>query len=220
MMKTPFARYFLAGLIASATLLSGCSVGKKSTPSKFYVLSALPQDTAPLPEALTNPPNVGVSQVRIPSYIDRPQITYRVGENEVHFSEFRRWGEPISDGVTRVVRQNLTKLLGVGRVAAFPWMQPYPRDLTLSVVVTDFGAGTDGSAELCVIYRIADEKNKDTLLVREATFTDATGGNLDDGKAVAALSNVLAQFTRAVAEDLIRIHREEQAKPAPAQGAE
>ncbi|MGE9296883.1 MAG: PqiC family protein [Puniceicoccales bacterium] len=216
-MKTPLQILSFAGLLMGFALLSGCSVGKQSTPSRFYVLSALPQTTQPLPQAQDNPPNVGVAQIRIPSFIDRPQITYRLGVNEIRFSEFNRWGEPISDGITRVVRQNLTELLGAGRVAAFPWMQPYPRNLTLEAVVTDFAAGTDGVAELSVIYRIADDRNKETLLVREAVFVDSAGGNLDDSKAVAALSDTLAQFARAAAEDLLKINREQLAKKAAAE---
>ncbi len=198
-------------------LLSGCSnIGQKSTPAKFYVLSALPQSTEPLPEFKDNPPSVGVPQVVLPSYLDRPQITYRLNGNEVQFSEFARWAEPLGDGITRVLRQNLTELMGAGKVAAFPWMQPYPRSLTFSVVVSDFAANVDGKAELSVIYRIADSKNQETYLIKEATFTQSADGGLTNDSAVEALSDTLAQFARQGAADLAEVAgRLEEESPVP-----
>jgi len=195
-------------LPALALLLfgAGCSIGKKSTPSKFYVLTALPQSTEPLSDFDGEPPNLGVPQVQIPAFLDRPQITYRLNSNEVQYNEFARWAEPLGDGVTRVTRQNLTEFLGAGKVAAFPWMQPYPRQYTFNAVVTDFCAGDNGEAVLSVIYRIADSKNQQTYLVREATYTHASVGLTNDN-AVEALSDTLAQMAKEAAMDLEDVDR-------------
>lgn len=194
--------------LALGLLLAGCSIGKKSTPSKFYVLTAMSQNTEALPEFENDPPNVGVPMVEIPAFLDRPQITYRLNNNEVEFNEFARWAEPLGEGVTRVLRENLTELMGSGKVAAFPWMQPFPRQFTLSAVVTDFSAGPDGRAQLTIIYRIADSKNQNTYKVKEATYYHETGGGLSNENAVVALSNTLAQFAEEAAKDLADVDRE------------
>ncbi|MEO0794664.1 MAG: PqiC family protein [Verrucomicrobiota bacterium] len=207
-MKLSFTQILTSSLVASLLVLSGCSIGQKSSPSIFYVLTPMPADTNPLPEFNDDPPNVGVSRVQIPSFIDRPQLTYRLNKNEINFSEFHRWGEPIGDGVTRVLRQNLTELLGAGKVSAFPWMQPYPRDFVFGAVVTDFAAGSDGRARLTVIYRISDAKNEKTLLVREAQFVDSDGEALAPANAVAAMSRLLEQFSKSAAQDLANVNRQ------------
>ncbi len=205
---------FSAVSICLVALLTGCSLGKTSTPSKFYVLTALPQSTEPLPIFNGNPPDVGVAQIEIPQYIDRPQMAYRVNANEVEFNEFARWAEPIGAGITRVTRQNLTQLMGPGKVAAFPWMQPFPRKYMLSTVVTDFAANEQGVAVLSVIYRIADRKNQETYLINEATFTDSTGQRLTTSSAVNALSNTLEQFSKEAAESLAKVDQEYGSKQA------
>lgn len=204
----PFASLVMLGL-----LLSGCSIAGKSSPSKFYVLTAMPTGTEALPEFAGDPPNVGVSQVEIATFLDRPQITYRVGGNEVAFNEFARWAEPVGDGVTRVTRQNLTNLMGSGRVAAFPWMQPFPRQYLFTAVVTDFCTGENGVAELTVIYRIADAKNTNTFLVKEGTYTHSTGEALTNDNAVEALSDTLSQFCLDAARSIADVDREHQVEP-------
>ncbi|WP_309379913.1 PqiC family protein [Cerasicoccus frondis] len=194
----------------------GCSLGKQSTPSKFYVLTSLPQATEPLPVFQDSPPDVGVAQIEIPKYLDRPQMAYRVNTNEVRFNEFARWAEPIGSGVTRVTRENLTQLLGPGKVAAFPWMQPFPRKYMISAVVTDFCANDEGVAELRIIYRIADRKNDETFLISEATYTDSSGSTLSTTNAVNALSDTLTQFSYAAAKDIAKVDAEQLAKSSSA----
>ncbi|GHC00338.1 PqiC family protein [Cerasicoccus arenae] len=211
-MRATTLNIFLPLLAACLLLLSGCTIAQKSTPSKFYVLTAMPMSTEPLPVFENDPPNVGVSQVEIPGFLDRPQLTFRVNTNEVTYNEFARWAEPISAGVTRVVRQNLTELLGSGKVTSFPWMQPFPRKYMVSAVVTDFAAGKDNVAELCIIYRIADSKNQTTYMIQEACFKDSSGKSLTPDNAVVAMSDTLAQFSRAAAKDIAEVDQKVKAE--------
>lgn len=201
---------FLGSLLAlCALLLTGCgNIGQKSSPSKFYVLTSMPESTDSMPEFANDPPNVGVPMVEIPKFLDRPQITFRLNNNEVQFNEFARWAEPLGDGFTRVLRENLTLLMGSGKVAAFPYMQPFPRQMTLTVVVTDFAASADGKAQLSVIYRIADSKNQETYKVKEATYYHNRDGGLTNENAVIALSSTLRQFSIDAAKEIAAVDRE------------
>ncbi|WP_309400332.1 PqiC family protein [Cerasicoccus maritimus] len=219
-MRDRILKIFLPILaVCLLALQTGCSLGKESTPSTFYVLTSLPQSTDALPIFEGDPPDVGVAQIEIPKYLDRPQMAYRVNTNQVEFNEFERWAEPISSGVTRVTRENLTQLLGPGKVAAFPWMQAYPRKYMLSAVVTDFSANNDGIAELSIIYRIADRRNQTTYLISEATFKDSSGSRLSTASAVEALSDTLEQFSRAAANDIAKVDAEQKAQASQEQPA-
>ena len=53
-----------------------------------------------------------LAPVRLPKYVDRPQIVTRSGRHQLELAEFDRWGEPLNDIVTRVIAQNLMTLLG------------------------------------------------------------------------------------------------------------
>jgi uncharacterized lipoprotein YmbA len=64
--------------------------------------------------------SVAVGPVSVPEIVDRPQIVVRTGPNEVFIDEFNRWGSPLGDGISRVVAENLSALLGTPLVAVFP----------------------------------------------------------------------------------------------------
>lgn len=73
---------FLAGLI----VLTGC-FGGISAPSKFYTLAG----ESKVPVLSQTKISIGVLPVKIPDYINRPQIVLNGAGNEMDLSEINRW---------------------------------------------------------------------------------------------------------------------------------
>ena len=77
------AHIFAAVLVSAAFLLTAC--GGASQNAKFYTLSSI---AAPEPARATVSQEVlviAVGPLRIPEYLDRPQIITRTGPNELYF---------------------------------------------------------------------------------------------------------------------------------------
>ena len=53
---------------------------------------------------------VVVASVRLPQYLERPQIVTRSGDNRLQLAEFDQWGGNLYQDMTRVLAQNLARL--------------------------------------------------------------------------------------------------------------
>src|SRR5512139_82466 len=111
MMKNP-KRMTLVALCLATAALAGCAAGQ---PSKFYTLNPV---VAPAGAALTC--SVSVGPVTIPAVVDRPQMVFRTGPNQVTINEFNRWAAPLQVDIARVVAENLSAMLGTANVVLFP----------------------------------------------------------------------------------------------------
>ena len=106
----------VAMLAIVSTLAVGCAVGVAS-PTQLLVLTPL-TDTAPReePSAVTLPLLI-VGPVALPAYTDRTQFLVLKSAAEMQAAATARWAEPLDEGVSRVLVENLSRLLHTGRVA-------------------------------------------------------------------------------------------------------
>ena len=75
---------------------------------------------------------IGVGPVELPKFLDRPQIVTRKSQYRVAFSEFHRWAGSFSEDFLRVLAKNISVLLPVDRVSAYPWTDQFSPDLLYS----------------------------------------------------------------------------------------
>ncbi len=203
----------LAPLLFTCLLaLTGCSIGDSSSPSRFYVLTPMPEGSQPV-DFEGEAPNVGLTRVQIPSTLDRPQMVVFTAENEVTYNEFNRWSEPLSQGIGEAVRRNLLILMGPGKVSAFPWMQSFPRDYNVQIVVQQFGAYTYlNEVILRAVYRIEKlgEGSRDTVFVGEAIYTQPIAGDSQNFDDIAnALSTTLVRLSKDIATEIQKLEQQQ-----------
>ncbi|MBC2595089.1 membrane integrity-associated transporter subunit PqiC [Ruficoccus amylovorans] len=199
-------------LFACLLALSGCSIGESSSPSRFYVLTPLPEGTQPV-SFEGEAPSVGLTRVQIPATLDRPQMVVFTAPNEVNYNEFNRWSEPLSQGIGETVRRNLLVLMGPGKVSAFPWMQTFPRDYNVQIIVQEFGPYTYlNEVILRAVYRIEEvgKGKRDTVFVAEVVYNQPIAGetqNFDD--IVDALSKTVARLSQDIAAEIQKLEQQQ-----------
>jgi uncharacterized lipoprotein YmbA len=156
-----------ARLLLAATLLvvAGCNVvpPPQADPTRFYVLASPAPAVA---GAGAKMKRLNLRPVDVAAYLRSRPIVVRRGDNEVQFRDFARWGEPLEQGIGRVLRDAL--LAGgaagsisvassrVGRVAGEP-------DLVVHVQACEGGA--DGSVRLEAAWELLSGTDG-SLLVR------------------------------------------------------
>ncbi|MCX8048332.1 MAG: PqiC family protein [Methylohalobius sp.] len=117
------------GLMLTA---AGCAFIGQSPSPQFYILPYLsvPAPAAPVLET------IGLAPIRLPRYLDRPQIVTVNKGGQVQLSELHRWAEPLEAGFSRALAESLTARLP-GKAFA-----PLPSALTvtriLEIQVEDF----------------------------------------------------------------------------------
>lgn len=199
-------------LLACLLALSGCSIGESSSPSRFYVLTPLPEGTQSV-SFEGEAPSVGLTRVQIPSTLDRPQMVVFNAPNEVNYNEFNRWSEPLSQGIGETVRRNLLVLMGPGKVSAFPWMQTFPRDYNVQIIVQEFGPYTYlNEVILRAVYRIEEvgKGQRDTVFVAEVVYTQPIAGETQNYEDIVdALSKTVARLSRDIAAEIQKLEQQQ-----------
>ncbi len=111
-------------LMLPLLLLGGCALsGGRSPESHYYVLPAPERPPAMAATATT----LGVVPVRLPRYLDHPQIVTLDRQGRARLAEFHRWAEPLDIAFTRVLATALAQRLPHSRVLILPAREVVPR---------------------------------------------------------------------------------------------
>ncbi|BCX80865.1 conserved hypothetical protein [Methylomarinovum caldicuralii] len=104
-------------LLIPLLLLGGCALtGGRSPASHYYVLPA-PRPTAATTNVATT---IALAPVRLPRYLDHPQIVTLDRQGRARLAEFHRWAEPLNTGFTRVLATALARQLHESRIVLLP----------------------------------------------------------------------------------------------------
>ena len=175
---------------------SGC-LGGGSAPVRLYTLTPLAALQAGTDAAGPEGTAIVLRPVTMPGYLDRIQIVTRRGHDEIALGEFDRWSDPLKEGATRVLGENLAGLLREDRIAVLPHRGSQPVKYTVAVDVARFEGNGGGDVALEARWRIAGADGRE-LTVRRSTFSEATGGP-GYGPLVAAMSRALGALSRDIA---------------------
>lgn len=87
--------------VVTLFILGGCFGGPAT---RYFVLSPVSEH---IERTADQGPVLGIWRVSIPEYLDRENLVEGSGANEVRLHEGLRWAEPLDEGVSRVLRQNI-----------------------------------------------------------------------------------------------------------------
>jgi len=124
----------LSPLLIFILSLAGCTFLEKSAPSRYYVLPS-PQLTSTHTRTLQR--KIGIDPVRLPKYLDRPQLETLTDQGKMKLAEFHRWAEPFSAGFTRILTGSLAARLPASLVVTLPARYLAP-EWILEIRVHDF----------------------------------------------------------------------------------
>ncbi len=178
-------------------VLSGCT---SSPSSRFYILSSLATpgpETKPLSDERCL--SLGVGPIKIPDYLDRPQIITRVAQDEFALAEFDRWAGSLKDNLTRVLADNLSVLLCTKTISLFPWVGGIPIDYRIEMEVIRMDGSLGGNVSLEAWWIIFSGDKRQILLTKRSNVMEATGGK-DYKSLVSAQSRALEKLSREIAE--------------------
>jgi uncharacterized lipoprotein YmbA len=196
MHKPAIAVFALALAVALST---GCS---SLPPVHFYVVTPL---AGPAPAARAPGPRVVVAAVRLPEYLERPQLVTRSGDNQLQLEELHQWGGNLAKDLTRVMAENLSLLLGSDAVVAAPNTQRMRPDYRVELEVLRFERAGDGRVHLTAkwwLQRGADGSPlaSPTTTLASEPLPGAAGAELT----VAAMSGVYGELSRVIAQAVSR----------------
>ena len=170
----PIMLALVAVILGTSLMVGGCA----SHPSRFYLLSALPNTEAAASPGTSGQqgPTIGVGPVTLPRYVDRPQIVTRTSPYEIKLAEFDRWAEALDTNFSRVLAENLSLLLPTARVVISPWPRATPIDYQITVDVTHFLSQVGGDSLLIADWTLFKGEGQDVLTSGRSRFSASPGG--------------------------------------------
>jgi uncharacterized lipoprotein YmbA len=186
-------RLVLAAPVAALLALGACA----STPSRFYILNPLSPSEAIPATAAAQGPVIAVGPVTLPKYLDRPQIVTRASRNQLTLGEFDRWAEPLQDNVSRVLAENLARLVPTDHILLQTWPRPANLDYQIKVEVLDFDGGLGGESVLLALWSLLDGAER-PLITRRASLQTPVGGR-DYEAMVQAMNQMIDALSRDIA---------------------
>jgi len=176
-------------------ILTGCA---SSPPSKFYQLSPVQNKTPVTREAFPDQNiTIAIGPVRVPDYLDRPQIVTRSGKNELKLSEFDRWASSFDNDVNRVLVEDISSLLPADRFFVVRWTPYLESQVSVSYrieVLVDRFEGALGNSVLLKAQWTVFTKDKRLLLKKEAEIREEMNGSSYE-TLVAAMSSALERLS-------------------------
>jgi uncharacterized lipoprotein YmbA len=187
------ARVRTRAAILAVLVLALAACGSEVPRFRYYVLAPPAGPAASASE--TGSVSVGVGPVRLPGYLDRPQIVTRRGSDEIDLGDLDRWGEALADGVPRAIANSIDTLLPAARIALFPWAGTVQYQVLVDV--NRFDGPLGGEVVLDARWRIVGPDRKDVAERRFAT-REAVGAATYAAQ-VAAMSRALEALSREIA---------------------
>lgn len=139
-------------LFAGVLLSAGCSTPPET---RYYTLSPI-KDVSQ--RAITHDracPAIGIGVIKLPRYLDRPQITTSIDDTEILLSEENRWAEPLSSSFPRVLARNLCGLMCTSQVVIYPWRTSVQPDYIVDVEVMRLEGAPGGNVHMDVRWWVS-----------------------------------------------------------------
>jgi len=192
-------RLAVVTLVGSLLGLEACT----STPSHFYILNTLPASETVPATAATQGPVIGVGPITLPKYLDRPQIVTRASRHQLALGEFDRWAEPLQDNISRVLAENLGRLIPTDHILLHPWTRSVTLDYQVSMEVLQFDGWVGGESRLLALWSILDGAEL-PLLSQRASLNTPVGGREYEAMVV-AMNQLLEWLSRDLAFAIQRL---------------
>ncbi len=176
-------------------VLSACG---SSPPVRYYSLNPIDTDYQQDPDDAVM---LGIGPLSIPDYLNRSQIVTRDVDAQMRVDDFSRWTEPLADSMHRIISTDVDNLLHGVVVVMYPYEAVVRSHLDYRLVgdVNRFDADSSGLVVLEIQWAIVDTEANLLVPARRNRYQAQMVTSGDFGAMVAAMNDVLSQFSRDVA---------------------
>lgn len=180
--------------LGALALVAGClSLGPRPDRTRYYVLETAASAPDPARPAIRA---VGIGPVRLPAYLDRPELVTRAGPARLEVASVDRWAAPLDVLFTAALAEDLRAALPAHEVLAEPWPVGASPEWSVSVDVLRFEGEPDGTAVLEARWIV---RRSGALAGQGVTIARERGAAPEVAATVAALSRAIGALARDVA---------------------
>ncbi len=185
--------------LCSAILLSACVGGTSKAPN-IYTLKSIDSGLTAIDQ--NTKVNVGIAEVKVPNYIDRPQIILVESDGiTLKKSEFERWSEDLATLTQRTLAGNISAYLPNAIIKPKNFINE-KFDFVIYVEINDMSGTFADKATLDVWWTIVDSNNN-MVFKKQTKIQNELGDTYTDF--VIAQSNLFDELSKEIATELTRL---------------
>ncbi|HCY84461.1 MAG TPA: hypothetical protein DHV36_04930 [Desulfobacteraceae bacterium] len=195
-----------AAMMAVLPVLSGCLGTRPVIPTTYYLINPAAYDAA-LKDAGTAAaaPSVDIAALRLPRYLEKPQIVVRDSRNRLSMAEYHQWAGNLRKNLLRTLAGNLSFLLDTPNVTMAPFRPPAAPDARVEVEIMGFEADETGKVRLSVQWRLSG-KNATASVARMSEFSGSgsspSGTVMKMDRIVREMEMLWGEFARQLADEI------------------
>ncbi|MGR8998194.1 MAG: PqiC family protein [Gammaproteobacteria bacterium] len=172
---------------------------RDSKPMQFYMLNADPGVAGTVRSVSTQGPVIGLGPIRIPEYLNRPQMIVAVSDNQYRLSENHRWAERLDQNISLALFKSLPRQIGTDSIVRYPWSQRQTIDYQVGIDILEFNVDVNGQSRLIAQWFI---KHKDKPVIDKRSVYQFPASTTDYEVMVKAQSQCLTKLGQEIAGTL------------------
>ncbi|MFH1889167.1 MAG: PqiC family protein [Candidatus Omnitrophota bacterium] len=205
-------KYCMVSMLLAFGLVSGGCMSIPNSPTpRFYTLRPIDKGEAGTKLNIAFDIIIGVGPVRIPEYLNRPQIVTQDKNRMLKFSEFDRWGEPLDLALTRLIATNFTVMITGGNIEIYPWNLVIPVTYQVVADIVQLESELNKDLFIALQWSIFDVQNTKMLLTKRSEFSKPINPHNYAGM-VQALSDVCVSLSSEMAREVATLAAEPKPK--------
>ncbi len=188
--------YLLLISVVAMLVFSGCS-----SKSNFYQLYPQSVQAKSTQTSHIRKKVIGIAEVDLPEYLDKPQIVTRLSSGRVNVNEEERWVGALDKNMQAVIAQDLSAMLPQYSFLPKPWEEPIKEHYRIYLSVARFDADIkSGNVVFDGRWSLAEPENN-RLIAGEEIHLEEQGALTFDAM-VEAQSRLLERLSRHIAKKL------------------
>lgn len=191
--------------VLAGGFLTAC-VTTTTPATRFYVLNPLTPDAGLASDAgLNSKLSVEVTSLRLPQYLERPQIVTRSSGNRLELAEFHQWGGNLRKNMMRVLAKNFSRFLATPNITICPHRPSIPPDFLVELEVMQFERDSHGQVRFSTQWRLSRGKDRMPLATHMTDLSSATvSAGPDFEHTVSAMSTLLGELSQIIGREIVK----------------
>ena len=111
-----------------------------------------------------------LNEVRLSQYLQDNRLVYRPTSEIIEFRENERWGEPLEEGICRIVGKNLSQLMRTLNYGVYPHRKKFNIDREIEITVDRFEKISRKDVRLKAFWEIRQKEGQPSRFSYDEIF--------------------------------------------------
>ncbi|KTC83437.1 PqiC family protein [Legionella cincinnatiensis] len=185
-------------LIVLGFILVACTRSKEP---QYYLLNPIAMPNKQMNHY--NNLHLGIDDITIPAYLEKPQIMISYSPNRVELEEYHQWAGALDKNIKSVISTNLSSLLPGAIVESSPWNVKFKPNYQLQIDIEQFTIDMQGNSILRAEFILY---HQDNIFKKQNVYYRLKVPHITIENLIASMNNNLTHLTQDIAKAFRSFH--------------